>query len=180
MLVAPEGINLFLAGESDALRGFLDALTSQPLPARERRLADGSCGTGASTYASRGEAGRDGGQQVLGVRAPEEGRPQVERLFRRGDGDLERRWAGLRAHNRWLADFCADAPGRRLAVDDVGTGGGGEFEMTGEEVGVEVRLDHLRDGEPVGGGIVQVLGDVALGVDHDGGARLGVADECDT
>ena len=71
----------------------------------------------------------------------------------------------------------ADAPGRRLAVDDVGTGGGGEFEMTGEEVGVEVRLDHLRDGEPVGGGIVQVFGDVALGVDHDGGARLGVADE---
>ena len=23
-------------------------------------------------------------------------------------GDLELRWAGLRAHNRWLADFCAD------------------------------------------------------------------------
>ena len=28
-----------------------------------------------------------------------------------GDGDLERRWAGLRAHNRWLADFCAATPG---------------------------------------------------------------------
>ena len=27
------------------------------------------------------------------------------------EGDLELRWAGLRAHNRWLADFCADAPG---------------------------------------------------------------------
>ena len=32
------------------------------------------------------------------------------------DGDLERRWAGLRAHNRWLADFCADAPGRRAGI----------------------------------------------------------------
>src|SRR3954452_13888195 len=26
--------------------------------------------------------------------------------------DYERRWAGLKAHNRWLVDFCADAPGR--------------------------------------------------------------------
>ncbi|MEX2293490.1 MAG: amidohydrolase family protein [Acidimicrobiales bacterium] len=32
------------------------------------------------------------------------------------DGDLERRWAGLQAHNRWLADFCADAPGRRAGI----------------------------------------------------------------
>ena len=29
------------------------------------------------------------------------------------EGDLDRRWAGLRAHNRWLADFCSRAPGRR-------------------------------------------------------------------
>jgi len=27
--------------------------------------------------------------------------------------DYERRWAGVQAHNRWLADFCAAAPGRR-------------------------------------------------------------------
>ncbi len=33
-----------------------------------------------------------------------------------GAGDLERRWAGLRAHNRWLADFCAEAPGRRAGI----------------------------------------------------------------
>jgi predicted TIM-barrel fold metal-dependent hydrolase len=26
--------------------------------------------------------------------------------------DYERRWAGLQAHNRWLADFCAEAPAR--------------------------------------------------------------------
>jgi predicted TIM-barrel fold metal-dependent hydrolase len=31
--------------------------------------------------------------------------------------ELELRWAGIRAHNRWLSDFCAEvAPGRRLGV----------------------------------------------------------------
>lgn len=34
-------------------------------------------------------------------------------------GDVERRWAGLRAHNRWLADFCAETPGRRAGVCQV-------------------------------------------------------------
>ena len=28
----------------------------------------------------------------------------------------ERRWAGIKAHNRWLADFCAEAPGRRAGL----------------------------------------------------------------
>ena len=32
---------------------------------------------------------------------------------------LEHRWAGLRAHNRWLADFCAEAPGRRAGVAQI-------------------------------------------------------------
>jgi len=31
----------------------------------------------------------------------------------------ERRWAGLQAHNRWMADFCAAAPGRRAACVQV-------------------------------------------------------------
>lgn len=31
----------------------------------------------------------------------------------------EQRWAGLRAHNRWLADFCAAAPGRRAGVAQI-------------------------------------------------------------
>jgi predicted TIM-barrel fold metal-dependent hydrolase len=35
------------------------------------------------------------------------------------DGDLELRWEGLRAHNRWLADFCATAPGRRAGIAQV-------------------------------------------------------------
>jgi predicted TIM-barrel fold metal-dependent hydrolase len=30
--------------------------------------------------------------------------------------DYERRWAGLQAHNRWLVDFCNDAPGRRAGI----------------------------------------------------------------
>ncbi|MER7664339.1 amidohydrolase family protein [Streptomyces sp. NPDC096193] len=33
--------------------------------------------------------------------------------------EYERRWAGLRAHNRWLADFCAEAPGRRAGVAQI-------------------------------------------------------------
>ena len=31
-------------------------------------------------------------------------------------GDLALRWAGLRAHNRWLVDFCQAAPGRRAGI----------------------------------------------------------------
>ncbi|MGW5273303.1 amidohydrolase family protein [Streptomyces sp. NPDC004044] len=33
--------------------------------------------------------------------------------------EYEQRWAGLRAHNRWLADFCSDAPGRRAGVAQI-------------------------------------------------------------
>ena len=37
------------------------------------------------------------------------GAPRVGTRYRR-------RWAGLRAHNRWLADFCHAAPSRRAGV----------------------------------------------------------------
>jgi predicted TIM-barrel fold metal-dependent hydrolase len=33
--------------------------------------------------------------------------------------DYEHRMAGLRAHNRWLADFCAEAPGRRAGIAQI-------------------------------------------------------------
>lgn len=33
--------------------------------------------------------------------------------------ELELRWAGLRAHNRWLADFCSLAPERRAGVGQI-------------------------------------------------------------
>ncbi len=35
------------------------------------------------------------------------------------DADYEHRWAGIQAHNRWLADFCAAAPGRRAGCAQV-------------------------------------------------------------
>ena len=33
--------------------------------------------------------------------------------------DYPRRWAGLQAHNRWLVDFCAQAPERRAGIIQV-------------------------------------------------------------
>jgi len=33
--------------------------------------------------------------------------------------EYEHRWAGLQAHNRWLADFCARTPGRRAGVAQI-------------------------------------------------------------
>jgi len=33
--------------------------------------------------------------------------------------NLDRRWAGLQAHNRWLADFCTAAPARRAGVAQI-------------------------------------------------------------
>ena len=64
-----------------------------------------------------------------------------------------------------------------LAVGDQRAGGGGELEVAGEEVGVEVGLDDPFDPQPVGGGILEVLVDVALRVDdHRSAGRL-VTDE---
>lgn len=33
--------------------------------------------------------------------------------------DAERRWVGLQAHNRWLVDFCKEAPGRRAGIAQI-------------------------------------------------------------
>ncbi len=33
--------------------------------------------------------------------------------------EYDRRWAGIQAHNRWLAEFCAQAPGRRAGVAQI-------------------------------------------------------------
>jgi predicted TIM-barrel fold metal-dependent hydrolase len=46
--------------------------------------------------------------------------PSGNLLARPPDTDAyELRWAGLRAHNRWMADFCADAPGRRAGMAQI-------------------------------------------------------------
>jgi predicted TIM-barrel fold metal-dependent hydrolase len=34
-------------------------------------------------------------------------------------GEVDKRWAGLQAHNRWLADFCGEAPGRRAGIAQI-------------------------------------------------------------
>ncbi|MCU1467659.1 MAG: putative amidase [Actinomycetia bacterium] len=35
------------------------------------------------------------------------------------NAEYELRWAGIRAHNRWLADFCAQAPDRRAGIAQI-------------------------------------------------------------
>ncbi|HTT86867.1 MAG TPA: amidohydrolase family protein, partial [Acidimicrobiales bacterium] len=35
------------------------------------------------------------------------------------EADYDRRWAGIQAHNRWLAEFCAKVPGRRAGVAQI-------------------------------------------------------------
>jgi predicted TIM-barrel fold metal-dependent hydrolase len=68
----------------------------------------------------------------------------------RDRNEFEHRFAGLRAHNRWLADFCAALPGRRagltqiflddidLAVEEVGAAKAAGL------MGVLLPSDHLR------------------------------------
>jgi len=34
----------------------------------------------------------------------------------RTQDEYDRRWAGVKAHNRWLVDFCAEMPGRRAGI----------------------------------------------------------------
>ena len=65
----------------------------------------------------------------------------------------------------------------RLAVADDGAGGGGDLQVAGQEVGVEVGLDDPFDLETVGLGVGQVLRHVALGVDDHGPAGGLVADQ---
>jgi hypothetical protein len=55
-------------------------------------------------------------------------------------------------------------------------GGLGELQVARQEVGVEVGLDHPLDGQPVGLGVGQIAGDVALGIHDDGPTGRLVAD----
>jgi predicted TIM-barrel fold metal-dependent hydrolase len=69
-------------------------------------------------------------------------------------GDLERRWAGLRAHNRWLVDFCNDAPGRRAGIIQISLhdveGSVGEIEWAAEQ---GLTGGVLLPGAPPGSGV---------------------------
>ena len=67
--------------------------------------------------------------------------------------------------------------GRHRRESDLGARGVREFEVAGQEVGMEVGLDHELDGEPGLGGVANVLVDVAPWVDHDSTTGGLVADQ---
>jgi predicted TIM-barrel fold metal-dependent hydrolase len=62
-----------------------------------------------------------------------------------GEAEYGRRWAGVQAHNRWLVDFCAEAPGRRAGVFQV-------FVNRIEDAVAEVRWAH--ENLPLSGGVL--------------------------
>ncbi|HEV7187626.1 MAG TPA: hypothetical protein VGN28_06980, partial [Blastococcus sp.] len=53
-------------------------------------------------------------------------------------------------------------------IPDPGPRGGGELQMPGQEVGVEMGVQHADDRQPLRGGIGEVLGHIAAGVDDNG------------
>lgn len=56
--------------------------------------------------------------------------------------DFEHRWAGLRAHNRWLADFVSEAPERRSGIAQIFLG-----DVAGSVAEIEWAAEHdLRGG----------------------------------
>ena len=65
----------------------------------------------------------------------------------------------------------------RLAEPDPRPGCIDQLEVSGDEVGVEVGVDHSFDRQPVLGGVGEVLGDVAARVDNDCAAGGFVADQ---
>jgi predicted TIM-barrel fold metal-dependent hydrolase len=71
--------------------------------------------------------------------------------------EFERRWAGLRAHNRWLADFCAAAPGRRAGVFQILLN---DVDAAVEEIrwaaGAGLRGGLLLPGTPPGSGLPEL------------------------
>ncbi|MFE9447441.1 amidohydrolase family protein [Streptomyces sp. NPDC006739] len=96
--------------------------------------------------------------------------------------ELDRRWAGLRAHNRWLADFCAAAPGRRAGVFQVLLG---DVEQAVKEIrwaaGAGLRGGLMLPGTPPGSGLPElharvydpiwaVCEELGVPVNHHGGS----------
>ncbi|MEI2699471.1 MAG: hypothetical protein V9E94_14450 [Microthrixaceae bacterium] len=142
-----------------------------------RRPADRGEKVGASDVADEeGVAGED--------------RPRVAAVRRVGPHDDRDR---LRSVTGGVAHLEHDLPQlETLAVDqhvhgEVGLGAGperdrrsggvGQLEVAGQEIRVEVGLDHPLDREAVPLGVGEVHADVALGVDDDGAAGGLVADQ---
>ena len=61
------------------------------------------------------------------------------------EADYDRRWAGVQAHNRWMADFCAAVPGRRAPCVQV-------FLNRIDDAVAEIRW--ARENLPVMGGVL--------------------------
>ncbi len=66
---------------------------------------------------------------------------------------------------------------RTGAQMDLGAGAIAKLEMAGDEIGVKVRKEHVADpaAEPVG--VLEILVDVALGVDDSRLANLRIGDQ---
>jgi predicted TIM-barrel fold metal-dependent hydrolase len=103
--------------------------------------------------------------------------------------ELELRWAGLRAHNRWLADFCAATPGRRAgiaqilladidaAVDEIrwaaDAGLTGGVLLPGAPPGTGLPPLYSRDYDP----IWQVCEELGMPVNHHSGSAVPPMDD---
>jgi predicted TIM-barrel fold metal-dependent hydrolase len=104
-------------------------------------------------------------------------------------GDLARRWAGLQAHNRWLADFCAAAPGRRagiaqISLHDVAASvaevrWASEHGLTGGVLlpGVPPNMGLPQLYDPAYEPLWQVCEDLQMPVNHHGGGASPPYDE---
>ena len=87
-----------------------------------------------------------------------------------GDPTKAESLAVLHCHHGKLGSLGTNGP-----VHDVCTSDLLQLEMTGQEIGVKMRLKDSLDGETVLLGVSQVLRHVALRVDHDRTPRGGVA-----
>jgi hypothetical protein len=72
--------------------------------------------------------------------------------------DMERRWAGLQAHNRWLVDFCNAKPGQRAGIVQITLH---DIDASVEEIrwahGAGLRGGVLLPGTPPGLGLPQLF-----------------------
>ena len=103
--------------------------------------------------------------------------------------EFELRWAGLRAHNRWLVDFCGAAPGRRAgiaqillgdvdaAVDEIrwarGAGLTGGVLLPGTPPGTGLPPLYSPDYEP----IWSACEELAMPVNHHSGSAVPPLDD---
>ncbi|GAA3134468.1 hypothetical protein GCM10020255_009100 [Rhodococcus baikonurensis] len=66
---------------------------------------------------------------------------------------------------------------RGVAETDPRAGSLDQLKVTGDKVRMKVRVDNTLDDQTVSGCVLEVFGDVAARVDHDGAAGALVADQ---